>query len=294
MADLFTATTAAEVEEALARRKKIDALEGTPPLSPLLSAIKRGELEVVDCLLNHGANFTRVVGPWCPLQWAAWEGHAAIVERLIKAGAGINDNQQGRESTALILASHQGHVDVMDCLLSLGADTEAKDRSGETALMMACQEGRVDVVDLLLAAGANVNVQDKRNVSALMWAAKRDHLSIVDRLVVYGADFNHQDNGGENALMWACLSDRIELVDRLLSLGCDVDLKNNEGWTALMMTCSTGRRKDIVQLLLDHGANPSICNNNRERAIDLAVASAEIRNLLNGLILFPLSSCLLR
>jgi len=290
MVDLFTATTAAEVEQLLAKGKDIDALEGRPLMTPLTSAIKRGELEVLECLLKHGASLSRSIsGSWGPLQWAAWEGHTAIVDRLIKAGIDINDNQQGRESTALILASHQGHVDVMDLLLSLGADTEAKDRNGETALMMACQEGRVDVLDLLLAAGANVNVQDRSGVSALMWASKRGHLSVVDRLVVYGADFNFQGKGGENALMWACLSDRFELVDRLLSLGCDVDLINNEGWTALMMVCAAGRRKDIVQLLLDHGADPLICNKNRERAIDLAVASSEIRNLLNGLIPFLFS-----
>jgi len=163
--NLFTAITAAQVEEALTRGEEIEGIkvlveteegfhhidgeddewdedegEGQERDTPLLSACRRGALEVVDCLINHGADVNRVTrsSPLVPIQLAAWKGHAAIVERLFRAGADINCNQGGLWMIpALVLASQEGHVDVVDCLLSLGADTEAKDSYGMTALMMA-------------------------------------------------------------------------------------------------------------------------------------------------------------
>ena len=105
MSDLFTATTAAEVEEALARKHK---LEATRPINyviktPLTSACERGKLEVVDCLLNHGADPNRTPrgSSWGPIHHAAQEGHAVIVECLVRAGANINDNHNEEGYPAL-------------------------------------------------------------------------------------------------------------------------------------------------------------------------------------------------
>ena len=241
MSDLFTATTAAEVEEALSRGEDIEKEEGWK--TPLASACQRGELEVVDCLLDHGANPNHCpLGSVGPIQMAAALGHAVIVKRLIRAGVEINNNQGGRASTALMFASVKGHIDVVDCLLSLGADTGAVSPTGRTALMMASERGMVDVVDRILAAGCNVNAQDNKGFTAMMWAAEGGHVPIIDRLVVHGADFNHQNERGENALLLASKKGHTEAVDRLLSLGCDVNVQNEKGMTAMMWACS---RKNI-------------------------------------------------
>ena len=281
MSNLFTATTAAHVEEALARGEDIE--EENDNTTPLVSACKRGELEVVDSLLNHGADPThRPRASKGPIQVAAQEGNADIVERLIKAGVGINDNQNGG-SAALAIASEEGHVDVVDFLLSLGIDLEVRDGIGETALMRATRGGNFDVVDRLLAAGADVNSLDNEGNQVLILAAQEGHLSIVDRLVVHGADINHIS--GWNALMCAChWGDFFETVDRLLSLGCGVNTQGSRGTTALMLACRMKRIK-IVRLLLDHGADPLLRNEDGKRVIDLAAGSPEIQTLLNGLIL---------
>jgi len=171
MSDLFTATTAAEVEEALTKGMKVEDVKVLVETeedilyideedeedeedededddddeerddierdTPLLSACRRGALQVVDCLINHGADVNRVTPSslFAPIQLAAWKGHAAIVERLFRAGADINCNEGGQAEgkyIPLILASQEGHVDVVDCLLSLGADLEKKDEDGGT------------------------------------------------------------------------------------------------------------------------------------------------------------------
>ncbi len=103
MSDLFTATTAAQVEESLARgddiEKEVSSHEdfSTFTITPLISACKRGALEVVDSLLNHGADPHHCPKKMQmgPIQMAAFKGHVDIIQRLIKAGADINDNHDG-------------------------------------------------------------------------------------------------------------------------------------------------------------------------------------------------------
>jgi hypothetical protein len=57
MSDLFTATTAAEVEECLARGDNLEEeRERMGKQTPLISSIKRGNKQVFFSLLQHGAN----------------------------------------------------------------------------------------------------------------------------------------------------------------------------------------------------------------------------------------------
>jgi ankyrin repeat protein len=55
----------------------------------------------------------------------------------------------------LWIASQEGHTQIVQALLALGANIEAQDPSdGRTALFQAAQEGHADVVQLLLEHGA--------------------------------------------------------------------------------------------------------------------------------------------
>jgi len=83
--------------------------------------------------------------------------------------------------------------------------------------------------------------------------------------------------------MIASENGHIDVVNRLLSLGCEVNAQNNQGMTALMFACSKGM-KDVVKLLLDHGADPSICSKDEKSAIDLSHEYPMIQSLLDGLV----------
>jgi len=178
-----------QVQRLIDKGADIEA-KGRRERTPLRLACSKGRESIVRLLIDKGAN----IDPEA-IRRAAENGDAAIVERLIRAGGDINDNKGGAtKGTSLIIASQEGHVDVVDCLLSLGANTEAKNQLGKTALMTASLKGMVDVVDRLLAAGCNVHAQDPNGSTALICAALEGHVSIIDRLAVHGADFNHQND----------------------------------------------------------------------------------------------------
>ncbi len=56
-----------------------------------------------------------------------------------------------------MVASYQGHVNVIELLLSKGADINDKDNDGDTSIIYASYLDDVNIVKLLLSKGANIN-----------------------------------------------------------------------------------------------------------------------------------------
>lgn len=85
-------------------------------------------------------------------------------------------------------------VQVYD-LIAAGADVNAKDKYGQTAIMLASVNGHSDVVQLLVDARAELDVTAKYNLSALMLAVINHHDHIVRMLVEAGADLDLRGSG---------------------------------------------------------------------------------------------------
>jgi ankyrin repeat protein len=83
------------------------------------------------------------------LDQAAFAGHAAIVQLLLKAKASVNAAAMGRR-TALHLAAREGHAELVQLLLAAKAPMEATAADDYTALKFAAKNGHIAVVRLLL------------------------------------------------------------------------------------------------------------------------------------------------
>jgi ankyrin repeat protein len=90
----------------------------------------------------------------------------------------------------------------------------------------------------------------------LMAAALDSDLATVALLLDNGANPNARNDAGATALMWAMPD--LEKARLLVAHGADVNAKSADGRTALMIACSFGGAKDVVALLLDKGADPSL------------------------------------
>jgi serine/threonine-protein phosphatase 6 regulatory ankyrin repeat subunit B len=76
------------------------------------------------------------------------------VRALLAAKADVNAKTLWNNLTALIVASQNGHLEVVRALLAAKADVNVKQYQGYTALMLATQNGHQEVVQLLKSAGA--------------------------------------------------------------------------------------------------------------------------------------------
>lgn len=98
------------------------------------------------------------LGGWTPLLAAALNGHIAVAEALLRAGAAVSQRSHSHR-TALMWAAGRGHVEVAELLLQYGADARLQDRDGKTALDEAKRLKRGPVVALLESWGPRSMLQ---------------------------------------------------------------------------------------------------------------------------------------
>lgn len=83
---------------------------------------KRGELQAVRWLLDHGADPNARWSHWdaevTPLHLAAWQGHVEVVRLLLDAGADPTIRDTKHDGDAMGWAEHGGHVEVVRMLES--------------------------------------------------------------------------------------------------------------------------------------------------------------------------------
>jgi len=82
-----------------------------------------------------------------------------------------------------------GDGDAARDLLRRGIDADARDRHGQTALMLAAHAGHREVVAALVEHGAALDVTAKFGLSALMLAVVAGHAEVVRLLARAGAEF---------------------------------------------------------------------------------------------------------
>jgi len=88
-----------------------------------------------------------------------------------------------------------GDVPAVCELLERGVDIDSRDRYGQTALMLAAHAGHREVVETLIAHGADLNITAKFGLSALMLAIVSGHTDVVRLLANAGADLSLRGTG---------------------------------------------------------------------------------------------------
>lgn len=174
--------------------KSICNYHGEVAVTPLCCAVYSGNSEVVQLLVNSGAEMTRGSGPLNlnPLHIAAGlDSGEACLQILLKAGADPKA-KNGRAETALHFAAANHQIKNVMALLNAGVDGNSRDMDGRTPLHCAVvNEGKmkVDTVQLLLSSGrVDINAQDDEGYTALHLSAMNENRKVAALLVRSGSD----------------------------------------------------------------------------------------------------------
>jgi ankyrin repeat protein len=158
-------------------------------------------------------------------------------------------DEYGRCRTPLTMACHSdvagpAMLQIVDLLLSAGADPNFADEVGQSLLMTAAVREQVEVVRRLLAVGADVDASARDGRTALHYALADDDnreavAAIARELVAAGADINRRDRRGRTPLMLAAGLGFVELVQDWLTRGSDPHQTDKKGRNALAYAART-------------------------------------------------------
>jgi ankyrin repeat protein len=247
----------------------------------------KGKLEIVRLLLDYGAypNAENDEGE-TPLHLVlrsrqydrSQERRVSIVRQLLVSGVDVNARQKDGW-TSLHWAAFTGRVEVAQVLFDHGANAKLETEGGETALHTVSrgefdsQEQGVSTARLLLERGVDVNAREKYGRTSLHYAAFEGRVEVAQVLLDHGANANLETNVGETALHLVSRGEYnfeehgVGIARMLLEHGVDVHARNKFYATALHLAAFRGR-PEIVQLLLDHGANPNAENEKGRTPLD--------------------------
>jgi ankyrin repeat protein len=102
---------------------------------------------------------------------------------------------------ALLSAAFAGHANVCRLLLESGADVDAREGGpdGFTSLMHAASVDDRDLLELMISFGANVDSRMIGGYTPLMLAALHDHIHVLRSLLAAGADPSLRNREGRTA-----------------------------------------------------------------------------------------------
>ncbi|CAJ1328452.1 unnamed protein product [Effrenium voratum] len=179
------------------KRQYVETATGEATCIDLLQAAGTGDAKHVIVLLEkpHDPNAADRNSHVTPLFNASANGHLEVVQCLLDAGAD-KEKPTNEGATPLHIAAGRGHQAVVQCLLDAGADKEKADNDGATSLHLAADQGHQAVVQCLLDAGADKDKADNDGAAPLHYAARDGHQGVAQCLLDAGADKDKADNDG--------------------------------------------------------------------------------------------------
>ena len=184
-------------------------------------------------------------------------------------------------------AQAEGLDDVARCLLG-GADPNAQGQDGTPLHQAATSSKSAAVVQALLEIGADLDARDKNGFTPLHRAAMYSrHPAVIQALLDAGADLNARDNGGFAPLHRAAVGSKTPAVVKLLlDVGADLNARDKNGFTPLYWATQSCKNPVVRELLIlnQRGSKPTIAGAEaRARAKKNATIKAQVGALILAL-----------
>ena len=177
-------------------------------------------------------------------------------------------------------------------LLELGADVNVASSTGRTILHESILRGSctAEHLNILLAYGANIEARDEHGWTPLHYAAYLGHVNVVQQLLYYGANPVATDRQGRTPMH--VTAGKVDLAqwdqDVTMSMmnddnhSCHSNNNNKYASPALQETMEWSRKfgrrtsADIVHLLLAHGADTWVTDDQSNLTFSLAASAGEV------------------
>ncbi|KTD57687.1 Ankyrin repeat protein [Legionella shakespearei DSM 23087] len=226
---------------------KIDALDEQHH-TPLFHAISEGDLKKTKYLLKNNA--TLQTDKYTPFLLACFFGQLEIAQFLYQEGC-LNERDI-YQNTPLMNAAWNGHTEVVEWLLSLGAEINATNVHGDSALYIALRYKHPLTASLLLEQ-KNIDAYNENVLSydPIVIALFHGYLDIAKGLYNDKVNLNKQYTENNTLLHICALNGDLTGTEWLLNRGANPHISNSQALTPLMMAAQYGHPTIVSKYLAD-------------------------------------------
>jgi ankyrin repeat protein len=190
-------------------------------------------------------------------------GRVDEVTRLVRDTPALASARDANGASALLVATYNMKPDVVAALVDLGAPVD---------IFEASALGRVDRLrEILRADPARASEHAPDGFTPVALASFFGQLEAARVLIAAGADVNAAAKNSlkVTALHAAVAGRNLEIVKAVLAAGADANAQQQAGFRPIHEAGTRGDRH-LAQLLIAHGADPSLPNDAGVTAADLA------------------------
>jgi ankyrin repeat protein len=181
----------------------------------LKEAIELNDLEQVKRIFKKLGEFNRREFFLHALQYAAFNGQIEILEFLLDNGADVNENSGA--FSPFYTAVRVMQFDAADYLVSKGADIENPDVNGFTDFLAACRIWEdIEQIRYLVNKGVNIHAKTNDGYNGLFNAIISSNIPLVKYLLELGLDINTVDFNGKSAVDHLISTDNIDMIHLFL------------------------------------------------------------------------------
>lgn len=211
---------------------------------------------------------------------ACKQGETQIVQAYIALEFALDYQYGSNGITPLVSATEGNRIEIIKLLLEVGAAIEYWDGDKDTALMTAINWQKTEATTALIEAGANINLLNKNSWAPITRSIHLKNQALFDILIAVPSINIHLGVDKEiSALHFAINStmNRIGNCRKILEKGFNPNyLQNKEKKRSFLIQAVTqnidlAEKKELIGLLLKHGADINHENIDKETAWSLAL-----------------------
>lgn len=276
----------------LSKKPDINAVNAAGHSALFLACANRSE-EMAKFLLQNNADVKNAgldESGTSALQWALTYGWNEVAAKMIQLGADLNTRSSETGTTVLLEAMDEESIkpETIHLLIDSGADVSVVNSKYRTSpLMLASQRNDLLSVKKILAKKVNINQEDENGNTALCYASGNDadDTELLKLLITAGAKVNIKNGYGRNALIEAVSSKSLNKVKFLLKNGALIN-RRSEGFGGVspISVAAFDVNLEMVQLLIDNGADVSITDSTGDTVLLKAILSEKSYDIIKLLI----------